>query len=372
MKRKRKGAYPPQWNYPTKRRKRGKGKKSFRAIVLILLFFLFSIAGFGFYILLRPAGIARQEAYIYITDTTSLEKVFQQIEKGIVLRNPRIFRQVAQWSRLEESIRPGKYKLLPAQNMLQIIHTIKYGEQVPVRIGLKNARTQQDLVLALTENLQITPVDLTERLQDSAFCASLGFDTITIRCLFTPHLEQFEKDKTSNIYWNTSVDSLLSYFKQRHDAFWTPQRIAQAQRAGFSPTEITIIASIVQEESNQEKEYPLIAGLYINRLRKGMKLQADPTARFAMGDFDIKRVGREQIRFNSPYNTYQVYGLPPGPICFPRQKTIESVLNHTQHDYIFMCAKSDFSGAHAFASTYEEHLKNARLYQKELDRRNIK
>lgn len=372
MKKKRSNYYTPQWNFSNKKRKKKKQKGSLKRFLLLLLLLLLCGAGSALYLLLRPAGIASKDAYIYITDTTSLERIFEQVEKGLVIRNPRIFRHVARLSHIEEGIRPGKYKLSPSQNMLQIISEIKYGEQTPVRVQLKNARTQQELILALTENLQITPTELSERLEDPTFCATMGFDTITIRAIFTPSISSSTIDKERALYWNTSADSLIAYFKKRYDAFWTPERKKKAQQEGFTPIEIITIASIVQEESNKEEEHPIIAGLYINRLRKGIKLQADPTARYAVGDFTVKRIGKTHIRFDSPYNTYRVEGLPPGPICYPRESTIESVLNYTKHNYIFMCAKADFSGFHAFASTFEEHLKNARLYQKELDRKNIR
>lgn len=372
MKKKRHNYYTPQWNYTSSKRRKKKGKSAVRGFFLFLLLLLFISIGGGLFLLLRPAGVAEKEAYLYVTDTTSLARVFQQVEKGLVLRNPRIFRQVAHLWRIEEGIRPGKYKLSPSQNMLQIIREIKYGEQVPVRVQLKGARTQQELISALTENLQITPSEVAQRLEDPSFCSALGFDTITIRCLFMPDAEGGSQSSETPLYWNTSADSLIYHFKKRYDAFWTSQRKEKAQKEGFTPVEISIIASIVQEESNKKQEHPLIAGLYINRLRKGMKLQADPTARYAVGDFTVKRIGKHHIRFVSPYNTYIVSGLPPGPICYPQQSTIDSVLNYAEHDYIFMCAKADFSGFHTFASTFEEHLRNARLYQKELDRNNIK
>lgn len=371
MKRKRQSSYSPQWSSPRKKKKK-KSRRYAKGFLFIFLMALIGCVGASLYLLLQPAGLAKSDAYIYITDTTDANKVYQQVERGLHLKHPRIFRKVAELSEVEQHLKQGKYKLSPQYSLLRLVKELKEGEQTPITINIRQARTQQELLLALTENLQMTPTDLNERLQDPAYCAALGFDTITIRCLFSPDVDKELKKERPQLFWNTSPDTLIAHFKRGYDTFWNKERTAKAKQAGLSPVEAIILASIVQEESNKKDEHSAIAGLYLNRLHKGMKLQADPTARYAYGDFSVKRIGRTHIRQDSPYNTYRVVGLPPGPICFPRLSTIDSVLNYKKHNYLYMCAKSDFSGYHAFAATYEEHLKNARLYQKELDRRNIR
>ncbi len=207
------------------------------------------------------------------------------------------------------------------------------------------------------------PESLRERLQDLQFCTSLGVDTITIRTLFMPN--------EYKVRWDISPDSLVALFHDQYKKFWTDERKRLATEAGFSPAEIITLASIVQEESAKKDEHSTIAGLYINRLREGMKLQADPTARYAYGDFTVKRIGQIQLSADSPYNTYRNKGLPPGPICLPKQATIDSILNAPHHEYIYMCAKEDFSGYHNFAADYATHQSNARKYQEALNKRGI-
>ena len=200
-------------------------------------------------------------------------------------------------------------------------------------------------------------------LNDSVYCDSLGFTPETINALFIPN--------TYEIYWNISADKFIRRMKREYDAFWTPERLKKAEEIGLTPVEASILASIVEEETAASDEYPIVAGLYINRLHAGIPLQADPTVKFAVGDFSLQRILFEHLEIDSPYNTYINTGLPPGPIRIPSKKGIDSVLNYTKHNYIYMCAKEDFSGTHNFASNYADHMANARKYWKALNERKI-
>ena len=199
---------------------------------------------------------------------------------------------------------------------------------------------------------------------DKALLGELGADTATAAALFVPN--------TYEVYWNIAPADLLRRMKKEFDAFWTADRRALAAQMELSPFEVATLASIVEKESANAAERPAIAGMYLNRLRQGMKLQADPTVKFALGNFGLRRILHEHLTVDNPYNTYRYEGLPPGPICIPSPGAIDAVLHYARHSYLYMCAKEDFSGTHNFAVTYEEHLANARRYAEALDRRGIK
>ena len=209
----------------------------------------------------------------------------------------------------------------------------------------------------------IDSIEIARQLFDSTFQSKLGYDSKTIPCLFIP--------ETYQVYWDMSVDDFFQRMQKEHERFWNNERLARATAIGMTPEEVCTLASIVEEETNNNEEKPLVAGLYINRLQKDMPLQADPTIKFALQDFALRRITNEKLKVNSPYNTYINTGLPPGPIRIPTKKGIDSVLNYTKHNYIYMCAKEDFSGTHIFASNYADHMANARKYWKALNERKI-
>lgn len=249
-------------------------------------------------------------------------------------------------------------------NIKQILETLAHGKQSAVRFHLRHVRTQEDLIGRMTGKLMMKPEELSSLLADSAFCDSLGFDSHSIRSLFLP--ETYEVD------WDIRPKDLVLRLKRYYDRYWTAERRSLADSLGLTPIQVSIIASIVEEESGKADEYPQIAGLYIRRLREGMLLQADPTVKFAMGDFSIRRILNVHLQTDSPYNTYKNEGLPPGPIRLPHTATMDSVLRADRDGYLYMCAKEDFSGRHRFAHTYAEHQRNAALYRKALNERGIK
>ena len=199
---------------------------------------------------------------------------------------------------------------------------------------------------------------------DSTFCRQYGYDTATIACLFIPN--------TYEVYWNTSLEDFMKRMQKENTTFWNEERLRRAEAAGLTPNEVVTLASIVDEATANNAEKPMVAGMYINRLRTGMPLQADPTVKFALRDFSLRRIYHNHLNVESPYNTYRNIGLPPGPIRIPSIVGIDAVLNHVKHDYLYMCAKEDFSGTHNFARTYREHLANAAKYSKALNQRGIK
>ena len=240
-----------------------------------------------------------------------------------------------------------------------------------MNLTVPSVRTIDKLSAELSKKLMLDSLEIRKALTDEATCEKYGYDTATIACMFIPN--------TYDIYWNVSVSKLLDRMKKESDKFWNFERTQKAKAMNLTPVEVITLASIVDEETANNAEKPMIAGMYYNRLMlrnaeypEGMPLQADPTIKFAWKQFGLKRIYNNLLSIKSPYNTYKNPGLPPGPIRIPSVAGIDAVLNHVKHEYIYMCAKEDFSGTHNFARTYQEHLQNAAKYSKALNERGIK
>jgi UPF0755 protein len=256
-------------------------------------------------------------------------------------------------------VKPGRYKLETNMSNREAIALLRSGNQTPIRITFNNVRTIDELSERITANIEAQPDELRELINNEEILEEYGFDKHTIKCMFLPN--------TYEVYWDIKASELMARMKQEYDHFWNEERLQKAMELRMTPVEVIVLASIVEAESNKMDEAPIIAGLYINRLKRGMPLQADPTLVYAAGDFSIRRVLNVHKEIDSPYNTYKFTGLPPGPIRFPDIRIIEATLNHEKHDYLFMVAKEDFSGYHRFTSKLSEHLKYARKYQEALN-----
>ena len=241
---------------------------------------------------------------------------------------------------------------------------MKNGQQQPLMLTIPESRTMQKLAGALSHKLMMDSVEIAAALIDEVYCERWGYDTCTIAALFVPN--------TYEMYWNVTLDHFMERMVKEHDAFWNRQRQEKAEAAGLTPNEVCTMASIIDEETANNQEKPMIAGMYLNRLRKGMPLQADPTVKFALKNFELRRIYHDMLFLDNPYNTYRNVGLPPGPIKIASIKGIDAVLDNVKHDYLYMCAKEDFSGTHNFAVSYAEHLRNAARYAKALNERGIK
>lgn len=264
----------------------------------------------------------------------------------------------------QEAVKPGLYIVKPKMTNLELVRLLRSGNQAPIRITFNNVRTKEDLAEKITPNLEMSEDQFLALLQDSVYIRKFDFDEETVMSMFIPN--------TYEAWWNTSPEVLFDRMYKEYQKFWTDERLAKAEALGLSPKEVSTLASIVQSESQQKAdERPKIAGLYLNRLERGMPLQADPTLIFAIGDFEIRRVLNIHKEIESPYNTYKYVGLPPGPINLPDIKSIDAVLNAEDHAYLYMCAKEDFSGYHAFATNLVQHNANARRYQAALNRAKI-
>ena len=341
---------------------------SSKRFVLIFFFTLFTLAliggGIGAYFLFVPNFTSQKVTYIYIYPDKDFDNLCLQLQDSAGCRDIKTFKQVANLLKYPEAMHTGHYAIEPGMNNMDLLKKLRRGNQEPVRITFNNIRVKEDLAKRLSEQLMINHDELLRLMNDVAYCEAIGFTPQTVKAMFIPN--------TYEIYWNISAENLMQRMKREYASFWTDLRRNKADRIGISPVEVSVLASIVEEESAVVDEFQTIAGLYINRLYKGIPLQADPTVKYALGDFTLQRVLNEHLRVESPYNTYINGGLPPGPIRIPSITGIDAVLNHKKHNYIYMCAKEDFSGRHNFAVTLTEHNQNANRYRAALNQRGIR
>jgi UPF0755 protein len=260
----------------------------------------------------------------------------------------------------DEQVKPGRYLLTSDLSNVEAIRILRAGKQEPVKVTFNNVRLISDLSEKITRNLNMKPEEFEAALIKFAMNNRQGFNKDNVLCMFIPN--------TYEVYFSVSPDDLVDRMLSEYEKFWNDERRKKAETIGLTPIEVSILASIVQAESVRKDEAPIIAGLYINRLKKDIPLQADPTLVFAVGDFTLKRVLNEHKEIDSPYNTYRNRGLPPGPVNMPEIFALDAVLDHTATNYLYMCAKEDFSGRHNFTHSYRQHMNNAVKYQRALTR----
>ncbi len=304
-----------------------------------------------------------QPYLLKIPSNSVYKNVVDQLYEEKVINDAVSFGFVAKILGYQEAVKPGLYTIDPKMSNLQLVRMLRSGQQTPVRVTFNTIRTKEDLAEKISANLEVSKEQFLELLQDSVYIRKYGVEEETVMSLFIPNTYEF--------WWDTSAEELFERMHKEYQIFWTDARKQKAQDLGLSQQEVSTLASIVQAESQRSDERPKIAGVYLNRLRIGMPLQADPTLVFAAGDFSIKRLTAKQMAIDSPYNTYKYAGLPPGPINLPDINSLDAVLNFEKHSYLYFCAKEDFSGYHSFAVGYDEHLSNARRYQRALNAANI-
>ena len=338
-------------------------KKSSIFLKSIKIGIFIAIAAFMYlvYILFSPNFFpsSDKKAYLYIADSSSFEDVVLNLQQNAKVVNSSAFRQVAGLLHYGAKIRPGRYELKTGMNNFQLVRILRSGRQTPVQLSFNNIRTKEQLAGRLGSQLMADSLSISNLLNDTAFLRTYNLNPSTSVTLFIPN--------TYEVFWNTNAAELFERMNKEYNKFWTEERKAKAALIPLSLTEVSTLASIVEEESNNKAERPMIAGLYINRLKMDMPLQADPTLKFAMGDFGLKRILLQHILKISPYNTYRNHGLPPGPIRVVSPAAIDAVLNYSKHNYVFMCAKETLNGEHNFAVSYSEHQANAKKYQKALN-----
>jgi len=338
-----------------------KGKRG--ALPTIIILCVLVIAGLTYYFGFTGMSRDGKERYIYIDNDDTEDSVYNKIEAVATRHSAWALRQVAEVISYGDGIRGGRYAIGNA-GAIQTLRNLRNGRQAPIHLTIQSVRTLGNLAEAVSKKLSFTQEDFMEAVSNPDTCAKYGYTPETIIGMFVPN--------TYDFYWNTTVSEFLHKMQKECGRFWTMERKEKAKVAGLTPEQVTTMASIVDEETANDDEKPMIAGMYYNRLKANMPLQADPTIKFALGDFSIKRIYHNMLTVDSPYNTYKNKGLPPGPIRIPTVAGIDAVLNYVHHDYMYMCAKEDFSGKHNFARTYEEHLKNAEKYSKALNDNGIK
>lgn len=304
-----------------------------------------------------------KNTYLYIDADDNTDSICHKLTTQLQASSLKGFKLLTTVGGLDP-IHPGAYRFSQSDNCLTVYRRLKSGAQTPVNLTLPSVRTVGKLLKTVSHQLMTDSSNLARLLMDSTYCAQIGYSTETLPCLFIPN--------TYEVYWTMTPEAFVKRMQKEHDRFWNEERKAKAQSIALTPEEVATLASIVEEETANNAEKPMVAGLYINRLHADMPLQADPTVKFALQDFGLRRILHTHLETDSPYNTYKHTGLPPGPIRIPSIQGIESVLNYTRHNYLYMCAKEDFSGTHNFAATFSQHLANARKYQQELNRRKIK
>jgi len=338
------------------------GRKSLLLPVMALIVAI--MPGLVYYYFFSSMLKGSENMAVFIDDDDDIDSVYAKLGSRASSHGMAGFKTLVRHSSYADNIRTGRYEIDVENGSFSVFRKLKNGLQSPVSLTIPEARTVDRLAGAIGKRLMVDSLTLCKAMTDSVTCAKYGYKPETVVCMFIPN--------TYDIYWNSSVDKLLERMKNESAKFWNSERTKKAEAMGLTKEQVMTLASIVDEETANNAEKPMIAGMYYNRLKAEMPLQADPTIKFALQDFSIRRIYQNMLSVKSPYNTYKNTGLPPGPIKVPSVAGIDAVLNHARHHYLYMCAKEDFSGTHNFAETYEDHLDNAARYSKALNERGIK
>lgn len=328
-------------------------------IILYIVVFVLGFLAFAAYNIFGPVVSAPAKNYFYIPTGSNYADVENGLKEQGVLKKTRLFNIIARQLDYPQAVKPGRYEIKNGSNLISLVRMLKAGRQVPVKLVINKWRTVDDMRSKIARNFEVPAQQVEKFLYSNDSLSKWNMDTTTLLAYIIP--------ATYEIYWNSSLNRIIEKLKDKHDRFWNEERVAKARAKNLSPLQVHIIASIVDEETNMAADKGNVASVYINRLRTGMKLQADPTVKFALRDFTLKRILYGHLKYPSPYNTYYTAGLPPGPICTAQPTTLDAVLDAPETKYLFFAAKPDFKGAHVFAETYADHKKNASAYQEALD-----
>ena len=298
---------------------------------------------------------------LYVYPDTPVEQVIDSLCTGAGAVRPKSVERAFAKVDAAQNMKPGRYVIDPSCTSIYAARMLAFGWQTPQNMTLSGTiRSKGVLAKKIAMQMMVDSASVASALSDEAFLAGYGFNPEDVFGLVLPD--------TYQMYWTASVEEIFDRFKKEYDAFWTPERVAKAEAQGLTRKEVSVVASIVSGETLKSFEYPIIAGVYLNRYKKGMKLQADPTVCFCF-DYKLDRVLKKHLTVDSPYNTYKYAGLPPAPINVPPKACLDAVLNPDKHGYIYFCASPAFDGTHRFAVSYTEHMKNARAFQRELTAR---
>lgn len=337
-----------------------KKKIIFGAVIVVL-----AIAGFLAWQYLGAAVVVKdsKNEFLYIRTGSTLEDVKKQLKENHFLRSTSWFSSTARLLKYN-TVKPGRYKMQQGMNLMNLVRMLRNGSQAPVNFVITKLRTKESLASRTGKAFECDSLQMIQFLNNPDSLKAYNLDTNTVMTAVMPF--------TYTMKWNSTPGAIFDQFHLAYKSFWTDERKQKADSLHLSPTEVSTLASIIDEETNARTDKPNIASVYLNRIAKGMPLQADPTVKFAMKNFELRRIWGAYLQTPSPYNTYINKGLPPGPICTPQLETIDAVLTSPKTDYIYFVASPNFDGTHEFTTNYDDHMKKARLYQQELNKRKIK
>lgn len=366
---------------PSSKRKGASSSKGFSKKLKLTLY---SIAVLVFIVMILVGTIGmgscvKKRTEIFIPTGSTYAQVKQLLKESGNIRMLH-FEVLSQIKTYPVLVKPGRYVLQRGSTALQVVNKLRSGNQDEIKLVFNKVRTLEQLSGVVARQIEADSLSIIKLLRDDEYLSRYTYPELEVSDLEEAKLLPFNQQSiiscfipnTYYLFWNTNAEDFLKRMMYEQDNYWNEFRRGQAKALGMNRVEVMTVASIVEEETNKVDERDDVASVYLNRLRKGMKLQADPTVKFAVGDFGLRRILREHLQVESPYNTYRNKGLPPGPICTPSVSSIEAVLENKPTDYLYFCAKSDFSGYHAFARNYAQHMANARAYQRELNRRGIR
>lgn len=328
--------------------------------MLFLLVIIILMAAFGAWKIFGPNVSVPEGKYFYIRTGEGYAAVKKDIsEKKIT--GDYWFDFIAKRLKYDKKVKPGRYEIKKGMSVFELVRMLRNGQQSPVNFVIIKFRSKEDLAKKTGQLFECDSLQMINYLNNNDSLSKLGLDTSTVMTAVLPN--------TYTYFWNSTAEKIFHKLYNESEKFWTDERKQKAAAHGLTPKEVSILASIIEEETNKKSDKGNIASVYLNRIEKGMPLQGDPTVKFAMKDFELRRIYHKHLTYSSPYNTYINRGLPPGPICTPSVETIDEVLNSPKTNYLYFVASSSFDGSHVFTSTYEEHLKKAKEYQKALNER---
>lgn len=330
-----------------------------RRIILFFFLAILLIAIYSAWMFFGPTVKSPEGKFFYIHTGATYGQVKDSLIKNKIIGTRFWFDEVASYSKYEKNVKAGKYKISDGMSVVGLVKMLQNGRQAPVNLVITKLRTKEDLAKKIADNFETDSISVISFLNSNDSVLQFDVDTNTVMTIVIPNTYIYN--------WNTSIQNVLKKLYNEEQKFWNEERKRKAEQLHLTPTEVYIIASIVEEETNRIEDKGKIASVYINRLRKGMKLAADPTIKFAMRDFELKRIYFKYLSYPSPYNTYLHKGLPPGPINTPSIKTIDAVLNAPETDYLFFVARPNSGGLSDFASTFQEHSVYAKVYRDALD-----
>jgi UPF0755 protein len=341
--------------------------KKFLIVFVLIIAAGACILGYDYYTRIYKPNVSletRANTFLYVHTGADFKAVLNGLRDKHLLINTASFEWLAERMKYTHKVLPGRYRIFPGMNNKQLISLLRSGKQEPVQLVFNSIRTRQQLAGKIGQQIEADSLSILNELNKDSLLNAFQLTPENAMVLFIPN--------TYELYWNTSAHKLVNRMGREYQKFWNKSRMEKLDLLGLSRAQASILASIVQQESNKKDEKPVIAGVYLNRLKTDCLLEADPTLVFACGDFTIKRVLNVHKQIESPYNTYKYKGLPPGPICVPSAASIDAVLNFQKHKYIYFCAKEDLSGYHNFAVTLSQHIANANKFHNELNRRKIR